>query len=402
MIPVSQTLAYPPTRASALDRLQDFAPRSGRAYAAGRNIDPGPGRPGAVSRLSPYLRHRMVTEQEAVSCVLEVQDQQEAEKFVQEILWRTYWKGWLERRPSVWRRFLEDRDRQRDMLFNASGLRAAEAGETGIDCFDHWARELLAAGCLHNHARMWFASIWIFTLRLPWTLGADFFLRHLIDADPASNTLSWRWVAGLQTPGKVYLATPENIARCTDGRFRPQGLVTSASALTETPVETASPLAPPVAVDRSLPSILLVTPEDMHPESALAIDPRFRSIVVAADPALLWGERARAFVSAAAADAAARVERHFGCSACVVQSLDAAVLASKAFSAGACQIVTLHTPVGPVADALAIIEPELARQGIHLKQVRRDWDNAFWPHAGKGFFAFREHIPEILSRGGRA
>ena len=99
-------------------------------------------------------------------------------------------------------------------------------GATGIDCFDAWARELVATGYLHNHARMWFASIWIFTLRLPWELGADFFLRHLIDGDPASNTLSWRWVAGLQTAGKTYLATAENIARFTGGRFAPQGLAT--------------------------------------------------------------------------------------------------------------------------------------------------------------------------------
>jgi deoxyribodipyrimidine photo-lyase len=78
--------------------------------------------------------------------------------------------------------------------------------------FDDWAQELVATGYLHNHARMWFASIWIFTLRLPWELGADFFLRHLIDGDPASNTLSWRWVGGLHTPGKTYLATADNIA----------------------------------------------------------------------------------------------------------------------------------------------------------------------------------------------
>ena len=61
---------------------------------------------------------------------------------------------------------------------------------TGIEGFDDWARELVDTGYMHNHARMWFASIWIFTLRLPWALGADFFLRHLLDADAASNTLS--------------------------------------------------------------------------------------------------------------------------------------------------------------------------------------------------------------------
>ena len=60
---------------------------------------------------------------------------------------------------------------------------------------------------------MWFASIWIFTLNLPWELGANFFYKNLLDADPASNTLSWRWVAGLHTEGKFYLARQENIEK---------------------------------------------------------------------------------------------------------------------------------------------------------------------------------------------
>jgi deoxyribodipyrimidine photo-lyase len=66
---------------------------------------------------------------------------------------------------------------------------------------------------------MWFASIWIFTLGLPWRIGADFFYRHLLDGDAASNTLSWRWVAGLHTRGKAYAAESWNIEKFTGGRF---------------------------------------------------------------------------------------------------------------------------------------------------------------------------------------
>lgn len=57
---------------------------------------------------------------------------------------------------------------------------------------------------------LWFASVWIFTLRPPWELGADLFMRQLLDGDPASNTLSWRWVAGMHTRGKHYLARRDN------------------------------------------------------------------------------------------------------------------------------------------------------------------------------------------------
>jgi deoxyribodipyrimidine photo-lyase len=79
-------------------------------------------------------------------------------------------------------------------------------GQTGLTCFESWVTELVETGYLHNHARMWFASIWILTLGLPWRLGAVFLYRHLLDGDAASNTLGWRWVAGLQTRGKPYPA----------------------------------------------------------------------------------------------------------------------------------------------------------------------------------------------------
>jgi deoxyribodipyrimidine photo-lyase len=113
----------------------------------------------------------------------------------------------------------------------------AVEGRTGIAAFDTFACDLVRHGYLHNHARMWFASIWIFTLKLDWELGADFFLRHLRDGDAASNTLSWRWVAGLHTKGKTYLARADNIARFTahrpDGPLTAEGLAEEAEPLTE-------------------------------------------------------------------------------------------------------------------------------------------------------------------------
>ena len=393
---------FPPSRAMALNRLAQFVPAAGRLYDAGRNTDAGPDRPGAVSRLSPYVRHRLITEHEVVAHVLARHNLDAAEKFIQEVLWRTYWKGWLEMRPSVWRRFLEERDRQRAALRDDRALTDAQNGLTGIEGFDDWARELVETGYLHNHARMWFASIWIFTLRLPWTLGADFFLRHLLDADAASNTLSWRWVAGLQTVGKTYLATSDNIARYTNGRFAPTGLAWEALALTEAPFEPARDLSVPPRQDPTQPSVLLVTPEDMHPESVFDGASGVRSVVVAADAGLLWGEGARRFVAAAAAEAATRTAAHFGCSGIVIDRLDAEALIAAANAAGVRCIVTPYAPVGPVADQLARLTPLLAREGVTLAQVRRDWDSAFWPHAKKGFFAFKERMPALLRQSGLA
>jgi deoxyribodipyrimidine photo-lyase len=388
---------FPPSRPAALARLADFAPRAGRAYELGRNTDQGPGRPGAASRLSPYLSRRLITEPEIVTTVLAHHRFEAAEKYLQEVLWRTYWKGWLQMRPSVWSRFLETRDRSRDLLADARSLADAERGATGIEGFDDWAQEMVRTGYLHNHARMWFACIWIFTLGLPWALGADFFLRHLIDADAASNTLSWRWVAGLQTPGKTYLATTANIERHTEGRFAPRGLATVAAPLTEAPVGPARPLAPLPSPDWRQPFLLLVTPEDLNPESLLPDDAAIQGLVVAADPALSWGEAGRRFTQAAVQDTASRAAAHFCCPVHRTDRLAAPDLVTAAQAAGIRQILTAFAPVGPTAQALAQLSPDLVEAGLSLTQVRRDWDQAFWPGATKGFFAFKDRIPGVLA-----
>ena len=147
-----------------------------------------------------------------------------------------------------------------------AGYLAAIDGETGIECFDAWSAELRETGYLHNHARMWFASIWIFTLKLPWRLGADFFYRHLLDGDAASNTLSWRWVAGLHTRGKPYAARADNIATYSEGRFTPghnelaevtEGLKQVSQKGCQQPASRAPLNNPP-----GVPSVLLLTTED--------------------------------------------------------------------------------------------------------------------------------------------
>ncbi len=387
------------TRVQGLERLTRFAPTAGRDYAAGRNSDPGPGNPCAVSRLSPYLRYRLIDEHEVVASVLHEHSLAAAEKFVQEVLWRTYWKGWLELRPAVWSHYLEEVERARGPAYDGV-LANAENGTTGIDGFDDWARELVETGYLHNHARMWFASIWIFTLRLPWALGAAFFLEHLIDADAASNTLSWRWVAGLQTAGKTYLATTDNIARYTGGRFAPLGLATQAVALTEPPIKAARALAPVTAYDDSAPALLLVTHDDLHPESLPIARMGVNGALIASDAQLLWGDNARRFVAAAATDAASRVAEYFGCRADIAETLGAPGLIAAAQAAGVRQIVTAYAPVGPVAQALAQLGPMLASEGITLALVRREWDERFWPYATKGFFPFKERIPGLLQEFG--
>jgi deoxyribodipyrimidine photo-lyase len=393
---------FTPTRTEGLARLARFVPRAGSAYARMRNHDFGAGRHTHVSTLSPYLRTRLVTEAEVLEAVLARHSLQAAEKFVQEVYWRTYWKGWLEQRPAVWEMYQTGLRGSLDMVQTQSGLRRAWedacTGQTGIDGFDHWARELVQTGYLHNHARMWFASIWIFTLRLPWELGADFFLRHLLDGDPASNTLSWRWVAGLQTKGKTYLARPDNIETYTDGRFRPSGLTGVAVPL-DGPDAPRVPLPQPKTFDPSQPSALLLHDDDLSPgflfEMGMAPVATACLTTTQARSPLHVAPHLEAFVSGALSDVTTRWADRLGPVAAPMA--DVAELAAWARTTGARQIVTPHAPVGPNATALRALEAALAPDGIRVIRVQRRFDSAAWPHATAGFFKFKEKIPTLVA-----
>jgi deoxyribodipyrimidine photo-lyase len=370
------------TRTAGLKRLHDFLPRAGWDYARKRNRDvPGLG---AVSGLSPFLRHRLITEEEVITAAFAMHGSA-ADKFVAEVYWRTYWKGWLEMRPSVWRDYQAGLQAGLNRLAVEGGLQrdweAACTGATGIDCFDHWAQELASTGYLHNHARMWFASIWIFTLRLPWELGADFFLRHLLDGDAASNTLSWRWVAGLHTPGKTYLATHDNIVKNTDGRFDPKGLASSTFVLPTNPNPAPKPIPNPDDWDRNLPSALLIHDDDVTPSFILEqglVPISSHAILTAHDHSpLLIAPMVTAFTRAALTSTGAD------------HSTDAL---AWALSTNVQQIVTPYAPVGPARDALDALETTLKPHDIRLARVMRDYDRRLWPHATHGFFRFREAI----------
>ena len=207
------------TRASAIGNLEDFVENNLGEYSRLRNFDFGPNKRSNTSCLSPYITHGVINEKEVIRKSLDKFSFSKNEKFIQEVLWRTYWKGWMELRSGVWDDYLIDLKRiKEEFRDNGDYLNAIE-GKTKIECFNEWVHELKTYNYLHNHTRMWFASIWIFTLELPWQLGAEFFMQHLYDGDAASNTLGWRWVAGIQTQGKHYLASEWNIKKFTNNRF---------------------------------------------------------------------------------------------------------------------------------------------------------------------------------------
>ncbi len=389
-----------PTRAAGLARLAEFLPDAGRAYAERRNLDLGPQDRSNVSALSPWLRRRLVTEDEVVAAVLARHSFAAAEKFIQEVAWRTYWKGWLELRPDLLVRFNAERialkaELERDGAL-ARRFARATAGETGIACFDAWVEELRELGWLHNHARMWFASVWIFTLGLPWQLGADFFYKHLLDADPASNTLSWRWVAGLHTPGKHYLARADNIARNTEERFAPHGqLNENALPLTEAaPPLPITPLAP-AARQPEGPCAVLLTEEDLHPES-WRINAEVRAIAVLPSATVAQSDSPAArFSQGALDDGATRAQAHFGVTA---ELVEADRLPDWLRRQGLTALITAEVPVGLIRWQLADAARVLASHGAALIRLRREWDDLLWPHATAGFFKLKTRLPATIAR----
>ena len=217
------------TREEALQILENYINKDITNYSAQRNFDFGPNNRKNVSCLSPYITHRLITEYEVAKKVLSKFSYQKVEKYIQEIFWRVYWKGWLELRPQVWTDFIEDLKG----IEEDTNYQIAVSGKTEIQCFNDWVNELKEKNYLHNHTRMWFASIWIFTLNLPWQKGAEFFMKHLFDGDAASNTLSWRWVAGLQTKGKHYVAQGWNIAKFTNNKYKDVSLNEDAAPLAD-------------------------------------------------------------------------------------------------------------------------------------------------------------------------
>jgi hypothetical protein len=213
-------MMFEASRAKAVEKLDNFIENNLSEYSKLRNFDFGPDKRSNISCLSPYITHGIINELEVIDKSLKKFSFSKNEKFIQEVLWRVYWKGWLELRPNVWSDYLIELNDLRDQFKSNRNYLNAIEGKTDLECFNQWVNELKENNYLHNHTRMWFASIWIFTLELPWQLGAEFFMQNLYDGDAASNTLGWRWVAGIQTQGKHYLASEWNIKKFTNNKFQ--------------------------------------------------------------------------------------------------------------------------------------------------------------------------------------
>ena len=365
-----------------------------------------------VSGLSPFITRRLILEQEIIEQILNKHAFTKVEKFVQEVMWRSYWKGWLEMRPKVWDDYLREVELAKKQLNDQQITRAEEilGGCSGVSFMDHFTNELKETGYLHNHARMWWASYWIHIEKLPWQLGAAFFFSHLLDADAASNTLSWRWVAGLQTKGKAYLINRGNLLKYCS----PEILINPAELdhLNEvSPIDISeSKLYDPEhsnLIKYKLPSVesdkrigVWVHNDDLCPEFGPLTNFKPVSVAGFKDAAMSakYGQSnlAQRFTEDSMKDALNRCGGHFKCNTEYYESGTLKENITKWITKNSIDHVVAFKPfIGPVGKQLRIVEGEFLAHNVSLSMTRRDWDQNLFCHAKSGFFSFLEEDQKI-------
>lgn len=198
----SHCQAFEPTHTAARERLTRLSPAR---YAKSRNhLD------GAVSGLSPYITHGLITQREVLQTLAQKHALSFTDKLVQELAWREFFHHvWAYSGSKIFSDL-------RDPVWSGAYARHLPAdireARTGVRAIDNAVRVLYATGYLHNHARMWLASYCVHLRKVHWRAGADWMYAHLLDGDLASNHLSWQWVAGTFST-KPYLFNAENVAR---------------------------------------------------------------------------------------------------------------------------------------------------------------------------------------------
>jgi len=371
--------------------LQNFTDNIVHKYATYRNFDYGQDEKNVVSGLSPAINRRIICEWEVVKNVLDSHSFKKVEKFIQEICWRTYWKGYLEHYPHIWVNYLSDVKYMKDLKKGQAYIEAVD-GRTGIECFDHWIKDLGRDGYLHNHTRMWFASIWIHTLRLPWQLGADIFLKQLVDGDPASNTLSWRWVAGLHTKGKSYLAYPDNIKKFTNGKFYPNKQLATHVKSAE---EEYKPLPKQLNFDskiRSGKKGFLVHESDLSPNFLNEYD----VVLIQGSPlkSIKRSSLVQSFISDALKEYQKECTENQKCDVALINLEDTKMIKKLMDEKGLNSLSSYYPALGAVNDQIQ----KLRNEGIIVDYQYQKWDKSFWPHSSKGFFKLKSKIPKILEQ----
>jgi deoxyribodipyrimidine photo-lyase len=194
-------------RSNALKKLNNI---DANMYAKNRNFLNG-----AVTHLSPYLRHGCLTLNETFEFIKNQFDVA-ADKLVYELAWRDYWRQvWFSEGNAIY----SEMEPPKVATGHAPLSDDITQGKTGLPCMDSFIKDdLLATGYVHNHPRMWLASYIVHFRKIDWRAAADWFEAHLLDGDIASNHLSWQWIASTFS-SKPYFFNKENLSRYTGEKY---------------------------------------------------------------------------------------------------------------------------------------------------------------------------------------
>ena len=370
------------TRKEALDAMERYIENNISDYTAKRNFDFGPQNRKNISCLSPYITHRLISEYEVAKKTLSKYPYQKVEKFIQEIFWRVYWKGWLELRPKVWTDFVEDTKN----IENTNEYEKAINGETNIDCFNDWVKELKENNYLHNHTRMWFASIWIFTLKLPWQKGAEFFLRELYDGDAASNTLSWRWVAGIQTKGKNYIAQNWNINKFTNNKYKDLKLNENPQPIIDQRDYKISPLS---ISNNETASDKLVFFENELDFQFFNTDNHKKVYCI-----LLANDERQVKLGSKVLDYKKNLIKN------QIQNsgLKIEFIEGNKFIELSNKDKDFDIVYPSIGENMSFLKRVIKKNNLNINYLTREEDNYCWQFSNKGYFNFKSNIPKILSQ----
>jgi len=200
------------TQKAALETLENINPE---LYCRTRNYLNG-----AVTYLSAYIRHGMITLNHIRKIALkQVNDPKKIEKFIQELAWREFWQRLYFAEPEyIWN----------DIEPYKTGFIANDYADnipkdivsykTPNATINRFIETLIKTGYLHNHARMYLASYIVHFRRIKWQVGAKWMHHYLIDGDLASNNLSWQWVASTFSH-KPYIFNLDNVRKYTDDTY---------------------------------------------------------------------------------------------------------------------------------------------------------------------------------------
>ena len=376
-------MKFEASKAAALNKLNNFVEKNLSEYSKLRKFDLGPENRTNISGLSPYITHGVINEKEVIEKSLSKFSFSKNEKFIQEVLWRTYWKGWLELRPNVWTDYLVDLNKIRKEYKGNQNYKNAINGKTDIECFNYWIKELRENNYLHNHTRMWFASIWIFTLELPWQLGAELFMQHLYDGDSASNTLGWRWVAGIQTQGKHYLASEWNIKKFTNNRFN--NIKLNENAPPKVSEKSYSIVKKDFSSKNMEKENLLIFENNLSFETSDFQNNKFEKIYIVSNKnenrSIKLSEKVIKFKSLLIMDQKQRLENN---------SINCEIVDISEIKNINEKVIALYPTVGENLDYLN-------SNNLKLDFLYRKLDQYSWQYCNKGFFNFKKFIPKIIS-----